>query len=76
MWGVEVLEVIGNLCPHRFIPGENVSVIHWIKGWVGPTTDMDAADEKSLALPGNEPWFSNPQPDHQLSEGFLSSLNN
>jgi hypothetical protein len=37
----------------RITPGERVPGAHWIRGWVGPTAGLDAAEKrKFLILPG------------------------
>jgi hypothetical protein len=38
-----------------FAPGERVPGIHWIEGWVGPRTGLDAVEKREfLSLPGLE----------------------
>jgi hypothetical protein len=38
--------------PRRFAPGERALGTHWIAGWVGPRTGVDAVEKrKFLTLP-------------------------
>jgi len=32
----------------RFIPGEKIHGIHWLGGWVGPRTGLDAVAKKNI----------------------------
>jgi hypothetical protein len=34
--------------PYRFTPGERVAGIHWIGGWVGSRTGLDAVEERKI----------------------------
>jgi hypothetical protein len=48
-------------CLCCFTPGETAIGTHWIGGWVGPRTGLDAVEKrKALHVPGIEPWPSNP----------------
>jgi hypothetical protein len=41
--------------PGRFTPGKRALGTHWIGGWVGPRTGLDAVEQrKFLAVPGLE----------------------
>jgi hypothetical protein len=45
----------------RFTPLERAPGTHWIRGWVGRRTGVDALEErKTLFLPGIEPRQSSP----------------
>jgi hypothetical protein len=34
--------------PWRFIPGERALGTHWIAGWVGPKSGLDAVEKKKI----------------------------
>jgi hypothetical protein len=34
-------------CPGRFTPGERAPGTHWMGGWVGPKTGLDAVEKSS-----------------------------
>jgi hypothetical protein len=41
--------------------GKEPPSTYWIGGWVGPTASLDAMERRrTLAVPGIEPWPSNP----------------
>jgi hypothetical protein len=47
-----------------FTSGERAPGIHWVGGWVGPSSGLDAVDEGKISylLPGMESRPSSPQP--------------
>jgi hypothetical protein len=45
-------------CPGRFIPREIAPDTHWIGGWVGPRTVLDAVVKRKIPSPRRE---SNPR---------------
>jgi hypothetical protein len=48
--------------PGRFILEEIGTGTHWIGGWVGPRSGLDAAEKRKFGLPGIQPRPSNPMP--------------
>jgi hypothetical protein len=44
------MEVSGSFTPGRFIPKENAPGTHWIGGWVGPRTVLDAVIKVKVEL--------------------------
>jgi hypothetical protein len=56
-------------CTGYFTPGERSPGAHWLEGWVGPRTGLDAVEKrKMLLLPGMEPWLSGSYPIAILTE--------
>jgi hypothetical protein len=45
-------------CPGRFTPRERAPLTHWIEGWVGPRTVLDAVVKRKIPSPRRE---SNPR---------------
>jgi hypothetical protein len=41
-------------CPSRFAPRERAPDTHWIGGWVGPRTVLDAVVKRKITSPRRE----------------------
>jgi len=53
-----------SFCPGRFTPKERTPSTHWIGGWVGPRTGVDAMVKGKILSPyrDSNPPSSSPKP--------------